>query len=298
MTFQDFLAGQLRKHQSLGRSLTRLLRNAFPHTVIVLEYPLDARPRWDQQRPNPHLLAAIARHRSSYADTLHSFLRFSDNFQRIPTRQSAAHAPAEPYWINGWLPALDSITLYALLAQHNPVHYVEVGSGNSTKFARRAIVDHHLQTRITSIDPSPRAEIDSICDRVIREPVERVALETFDILQPGDILFIDSSHRVFMNSDVTMLFLDVLPRLRPGVFVQVHDVTLPYDYPAYWSDRHYSEQYLLAVYLLGRRDALDIVLPCAFASDDSELHDILRPIWSAEWMKDAETYGGSFWFRT
>ena len=101
-----------------------------------------------------------------------------------------------------------------------------------------------------------------------------------------------------MNSDVTMLFLDVIPRLKPGVLVQVHDVTLPYDYPAQWTDRHYSEQYLLAAYLLADENALDIVLPCAFASDDPDLHGILAPLWSAEWMKGAETYGGSFWFRT
>jgi hypothetical protein len=143
--------------------------------------------------------------------------------------------------------------LYSLLAQHNPRHYVEVGSGNSTKFARRAIRDHGLQTRITSIDPFPRAEIDSICDRVIREPVEHVALDTFDMLQPGDILFIDSSHRTFMNSDVTALSLDVLPRLPAGVIVEVHDITLPGDYPPQWTGRYYSEQYLLAAYLLGPR---------------------------------------------
>jgi len=297
MTFTDFLATRIRKHPKLGQSLTRLLQQAFPQTVIVLEYPVDARPRWDQ-KPNPHLYEVISRSRDSYAATLQSFLQFADAFGRIPARAPAAQPSTDPCWINGWLPALDSIALYSLLALHNPQQYVEVGSGNSTKFARRAIRDHRLQTRITSIDPWPRAEIDTICDRVIREPVEQVALETFDILRPGDILFIDSSHRTFMNSDVTMLFLDVLPRLPAGVIVQVHDITLPCDYPAQWTGRYYSEQYLLAAYLLGRGDALEIVLPCAFASDDPELHGILAPIWSAEWMEGAERWGGSFWFRT
>jgi hypothetical protein len=101
-----------------------------------------------------------------------------------------------------------------------------------------------------------------------------------------------------MNSDVTMLFLDVIPRLPAGVLVQVHDVTLPYDYPAQWIDRYYSEQYLLAAYILAHETALDIVLPCLFASLDPELHGILTPFWSADWMQGAETHGGSFWFRT
>ena len=298
MSFGDFLANRLKRHQSFGKSLARVVRKAFPHNVIVLEYPTDPRPRWDEQRPNPHLYAVISKHRTAYAECLRSFLPFTANFSRIPARPPASHPPGEPYWINDWLPALDSVALYGLLALNNPAQYLEVGSGNSTKFARRAIRDHGLRTRITSIDPSPRAEIDDICDHVIRQPVESVEPETFDILQPGDILFIDSSHRTLMNSDVTMLFLDVLPRLRPGVLVQVHDVTLPCDYPPQWSDRFYSEQYLLAAYLLAGGDRLEIVLPCAFASDDPELRGVLEPLWSAEWTKDAATWGCSFWFRT
>ena len=64
--------------------------------------------------------------------------------------------------INGWLPGLDSAALYAFLARTDPALYLEVGSGNSTKFARRAITDHGLRTRLVSIDPQPRAEIDAL----------------------------------------------------------------------------------------------------------------------------------------
>ena len=68
---------------------------------------------------------------------------------------------ATPTWENGWFPALDAVTLYGLVATRNPRWYVEVGSGNSTRFVRRAIRDHGLRTRILSIDPGPRAEIDA-----------------------------------------------------------------------------------------------------------------------------------------
>src|SRR5262245_13665208 len=142
MGVEEFLAARARTYPPLGRSLTRILRKAFPHNVIVLEYPIDSRPRWDERQPNPHLYAAISRQRASYAEALDSFLQFSDDFRRIATRPAAGHAAGDPYWINGWVPALDSIALYSLLALHNPRHYVEVGSGNSTKFARRAIRDH------------------------------------------------------------------------------------------------------------------------------------------------------------
>ena len=74
------------------------------------------------------------------------------------------------------------------------------------------------------------------------------------------MLFIDSSHRSFTNSDVTAFYLDILPRLKSGVLIHIHDVFLPYDYPPEWSDRFYNEQYLLACVLLTRNPAYEIQL--------------------------------------
>jgi hypothetical protein len=95
------------------------------------------------------------------------------------------------------------------------------------------------------------AEIDRLCDSVIRRPLEELDLSIFDDLEPGDFLFIDSSHRTFSNSDVTVVFMDVLPRLRTGVIVHFHDIFWPYDYLPEWANQYYSEQYLLHSYLLG-----------------------------------------------
>ena len=39
--------------------------------------------------------------------------------------------------------------------------------------------------------------------------------------------FTTGSHRVFQNSDVTAFFLDVLPRLKPGILVHIHDIFCP-----------------------------------------------------------------------
>lgn len=121
------------------------------------------------------------------------------------------------------------------------------------------------------MDPQPRAEIDSICDEVIRSRVEEVDPSVFRVLGQGDVLFVDNSHRVFMNSDATAVFLDILPTLPAGVFVHFHDIFLPADYPPEIRLRYYSEQYLLAAYLLGGRGTIDIVLPNAFISSDPEL---------------------------
>jgi hypothetical protein len=200
--------------------------------------------------------------------------------------------------VNGWLPGLDSAALYTFLARTDPALYLEVGSGNSTKFARRAIEDHGLRTRLVSIDPQPRAEIDALCDEVVRSPAEEVDLTVYDRLGAGDVLFVDNSHRCLQNSDATVMFLEVLPRLQPGVLVEFHDIVLPEDYPPEWLDRFYSEQYLLAAYLLAGGDRLSVELPNHFVSTDAELAAILAPLWDDPALAGVERHGGSFWIRT
>jgi len=214
-------------------------------------------------------------------------------------RQSDAES-TEPRWINVWLPGLDAAALYAILRRLRPKRYFEVGSGHSTAFARRAIRDGDLATEIVSIDPAPRRAVESICDRVIREPLESISLELFDELEPGDVLFVDSSHYCFMNSDATVVFLEILPRLRSGVWVQLHDIFLPYDYPpnVNASFQFYSEQYLLAASLLADPDLFEIVLPNAFVAEDAELSRVLSPLWEDPALAGVLRTGGSFWFVT
>ena len=110
------------------------------------------------------------------------------------------------------------------------------------------------------------------------------------------MLFIDGSHRTFTGSDVTVLLLEVVPRLAPGVLVHVHDVYLPRDYPAELVGRWYSEQYLLAAWLLGARD-VEIVLPVNFVCADKELRRELQPLWGELGLDPAlPKHGASFWF--
>jgi hypothetical protein len=276
----------------LLRETHRLLRT---RQVILLEFPVASRPRWGHGHPpHPELYEVLNRERGQFAEALRGFLALRDSFQPIE-----AHAPrdsAQPNWINGYLPRLDAVALYGLLVKHNPVRYVEIGSGHSTKFARRAIQDHGLQTSITSIDPAPRAQIDELADEVIRRPLEDLDLAPLRSLEAGDMLFYDGSHRCLMNSDVTVFFLEVLPRLNPGVLVHIHDITLPWDYPPGYVRRYYSEQYLLAAYLLAREAPFEIVLANAFICQDAELSAIMEPLWR---MIQLDRPGGcSFWVRT
>ena len=124
-----------------------------------------------------------------------------------------------------------------------------------------AIDSFGLQTRITSIDPSPRQEVDRVCDEIIRRPLEQTDLSLFAELQAGDMVLIDGSHVVAMNSDTVVFFLEVLPALSPGVLVGIDDVYLPWDYHPTWVNRWYGEQYLLAAYLLGGAGGDTITFP-------------------------------------
>jgi hypothetical protein len=198
---------------------------------------------------------------------------------------------------NHFYTGLDAFSLYGLLCQYNPKRYIEIGSGNSTKFARQAIKDYQLQTQIISIDPYPRAEIDQLCDQVIREPIEETDLSIFKELEAGDILFIDSSHYVLQNSDVTVMFLEILPFLKPGVLVHIHDVYLPWDYPSHWVERNYSEQYMLALMLLCNASDYEIIFPSYYASESPEFVNFYKENVSEPLQKHVQLEGASIWFR-
>lgn len=262
---------------------------------IELDYPVSPRPRFGHGMGNHRRIqAVIDRHRDRYVKRLQAILGHRADLVKIPVDEQV---PGEPYWRNGWLPGLDGAALYTILADGDPKTYLEVGSGNSTKFARKAISDHGLRTRIISIDPQPRAECDALCDEVVRSPVEDVDLEIFEQLEAGDVLFVDNSHRIFTNSDAVVVFLDIIPMLRSGVLVEMHDIFLPEDYPEDWNDRFYSEQYVLAGYLLGGEESFSTELPCAYVRLDPELRTILEPLWSEPALQGAETHGHSYWVR-
>lgn len=266
---------------------------------IYLDYRISPKPRYGHGLPpHPILERIISEQRPAYEVVLKRFLQYRDAFERIAL-VPLPNGSTDPAWITGWFPPLDLISLYSFLSEGNPKRYFEIGSGNSTKVARRAIAEQKLDTKITSIDPSPRAEIDGICDRVIRKPVEDVPLSLFEELEKGDILLVDNSHRVFQNSDVTVCFLDIVPLLPEGVTVAFHDIYLPWDYSVeFGAVRHYSEQYLLAAYLLAKGSRIEVLLPNAFISRDADLLSILNPIWDVALLSTLKKEGSLFWIRT
>lgn len=261
--------------------------------IILIDYKFKSEPRWGHGKPtHPLLYEIIGRNRDEYRDSLEKFVLLQDYFCRIPIKTDD-NENAE--WSNVYFSPLDSLVLYSFVTLRKPRIYFEIGSGNSTKFVRRAINDHQLSTKIISVDPTPREEIDELCDKVIRAPLDEIELEHFLELEAGDVLFLDGSHCCFMNSDVTIFFLDVLPRLKPGILVHIHDITLPNDYPV---DFHWSEQYLLAAYLLARGNVFEIVFANYFVRNDRELSSMLNDTWKAIGLEPDKAGGLSFWIET
>jgi len=264
---------------------------------IFLDYPVQFKPRYGHGLP-PHagLYDIVNEHRNSYEQWLNLSLQHVDNLAKIKDASQETDT-SKPVWNNGFLPGLDIIAIYTMLAELKPAKYVEIGSGNSTKVAYKAKQEHGLKTEITSIDPMPRAEIDQLADKVIRQPFENIDFSFIDELNEGDILFVDNSHRILPNSDAMVFFMEILPRLKKGVVVHIHDIYIPYDYPQFMCDRAYNEQYGLAMYLLANPAKYRTILPNYFISEDAELAAILKPFWEKENLRHVERHGGSYWLQ-
>jgi Methyltransferase domain len=263
---------------------------------LELDYDLRIAPRWGYGlEANKHIERAIAAHRALYARTLNGFLKYGRVIAAIPG-DSADEDPVLPQWNNTFFSGLDAASLVCFVLEARPRVYFEIGSGNSTKFACHAIKSNGLRTKVISIDPQPRAEIDALCDEVCRMRLEDCDHHIFSVLQAGDILFFDGSHRIFTNSDVAIFFLEILPSLPPGVLVHIHDIFLPLDYPPEWNDRFYSEQYILAAMLLCRDRPFDIVLPNCYVTSDPTLFKSASMLMSGTGIDPAPAV--SFWIQT
>jgi len=262
--------------------------------AIVTEYGYAPRVRdFAATAGGKRILGMIERDKANTELWLSRMVESVPAFESIPL--DGDPEGRDPFWNNGMIPGLDGMLLYALLSTVKPKTYFEVGSGNSTKFVAKAIRDHGLATRVISIDPHPRAVIDSLCDEVIRLPVEDVDLSKhLALLQPDDVVYIDNSHRSFQNSDVTVFFTEMLPALPAGVIYGVHDIFLPEDYPPEWLGRFYNEQYLLASYLLGGADGDTILFPGIHVSR-TQVDRIASDLFASPALSGVSRHAGAFW---
>jgi predicted O-methyltransferase YrrM len=213
----------------------------------------------------------------------------------------ASDPPIDPteYWTgNDQFSPLDAWVLSAMLRHYKPSRVIEIGSGYSslvTARVNRAELADAIQ--FTCIEPYPRQflldGIDGISDLRV-EQIQDTPVEIFSELTACDIVFIDTSHAVKTGGDVTWIFQEIIPRLRTGVLVHVHDIFLPGDYPEQWvmEGRGWTETYLVRAFL-SYNNEFEIVWSMQFMLQN-------HPAALAKAFPDAAITpyaGGSLWFR-
>ncbi|MGI8605893.1 MAG: class I SAM-dependent methyltransferase [Gaiellaceae bacterium] len=206
-------------------------------------------------------------------------------------------AEGEFYLWNEYYQAVDAHVLYAMIRHLKPGRVLELGSGFSTLVmaegcARNASDGHACE--LISVDPKPRTPLrPGAHARIERRRAESLPLERYLELAPGDVLFVDTSHAVKLGSEVNMIILEVLPRLRPGVVVHFHDIFLPFEYPRAWFERgtYPSEQYLLHAFLIENRGYEILLAVHALCRDHPDRVAAAIPTLET----DRENYPSAFW---
>jgi len=248
----------LRKVREVGIERMPLCRRAllrvgvFPVRNHFYEPQFDLRQlrrRLDQERPLPGIDWNVAGQL-----TLLDALCFAHELSDVPFDR-----PAELgyYLNNGSFASGDAEFWYQLVRLKKPCRIFEIGSGNSTLMACKAILrnereDPRYACRHVCVDPYAAPWLDQTAATVIRKKVEDLDVAFFSALERNDILFIDSSHMIRPDGDVLFEYLEVLPLLRDGVIVHVHDIFSPRNYLAHWlvdEVKLWNEQYLLEAFL-------------------------------------------------
>ena len=194
-----------------------------PHRYAPLLPPPGAQP------PYPSIERLFEEHADQFAAVLDAVDARADALESCKTM-----------FEQSWFPSLDAAVAYALVRERKPRRIIEVGSGHSTRILSKAVGG---VGEILAIDPAPRADIADLPGvRVKSSTLQAAPDKVFDDLLQGDVLFIDSSHILMPGSDVDILLNRVLPRLPSGTLVHIHDIFLPFDYPAIWGWRAYNEQ--------------------------------------------------------
>jgi hypothetical protein len=221
------------------------------------------------------------------------FPKFRGEYDQFPAEP--ASAPGRFHFNNGLFDGTDALVTYCMIRHFRPRLIIEVGSGFSSLVTAEAIAKNEGSALIC-IEPFPldflRKGVPGL-HSLIEKKVEDVDLEFFSQLGYGDILFIDSSHTVRIGGDVNYLFLEVLPRLKPGVIVHVHDIFFPFDYRRDWvidELRFWAEQYLLQAFLTFNSE-FEVLMANGYLGH-RYMEDLKATFANSPWWG-----GGSFWMR-
>lgn len=179
--------------------------------------------------------------------------------------------PGSPtyHWDNAFWRGADALVHYGLLRSTKPRRVIEIGAGWSSLLMADALrcnaEEGSKPAEVTQIEPYPRRELlSALPDHWTLHDVilQRAEPAIFETLEAGDVCFYDGSHVARAGSDVVWFFFEVLPRLKPGVLVHVHDIFWPSDYPDEWIFKRgqtWNEQYVLQAFLM-HNDAFKVAI--------------------------------------
>ena len=246
---------------------------------------------WNQ----PSKLVGIEMNDSVQLDLLRKhFPKFRDDYEQFPTKPT--REGSRFHLNNGLFDGIDALVAYCMVRHFQPRLIIEVGSGFSSLILGEAAVKNNNNSALVCIEPFP---VDFLqqgfpgLHSLIKKKIEDIDLEFFSQLESGDILFIDSSHTVKIGGDVNYLFLEVLPRLKPGVIVHVHDIFFPFNYPRDWvieEFRFWTEQYLLQAFLSFNSE-FEVLMANGYLAY-RYMENLKATFTNSPWWS-----GGSFWMR-
>ena len=214
--------------------------------------------RWNR----PSAMTGVCYNLESFKTRLSELMdKHWESFCSLPTYNENKEAGFGPGY-----PELDALVLYMMVRELKPARYLEIGCGLSTYYCTLAAQQNAEDGKplsIKCVEPDPYNKLytlDSV--EIIKSKAQDVARDVFLELWENDILFIDSSHVVNIGGEVPYLFLEILPALRKGVIIHIHDVPFPFNtpYPAdYWIlgktwPVYWNEAMLLQAFLTFNRD--------------------------------------------
>ena len=180
--------------------------------------------------------------------------QFNDELVRFPVDRPSDRGF---FYENGFFESGDAEFLYNMIRLYKPHRIFEIGSGQSTLLAISAVEanrgeDATYHCEHVCIEPYEAGWLEQFNVNVVRKPVQLIDVSFFGQLDNNDILFIDSSHIIRPQGDVLFEYLEILPILKPGVLIHIHDIFSPKDYLTEWIESDvcfWNQQYLLEAFL-------------------------------------------------
>ena len=295
-----------RLHRGWRDGLAKLGLNAYPTSDFYSPLPVfrevaDSRELWDR----PSEMVGV----DYDVDAMEALLRRLMAERAAEYAQLPTYAEIKKMGYGPGFTVVDALLLYCMIRDIRPRRYLEIGSGFSTYYRWLAVERNRrdgVECDFRCVDPFPRAKLKALERVTVREqPVQEVELEEFERLEAGDVLFIDTTHVLKLGGDVAYLFLEAVPRVKPGVTIHVHDIHFPYNvpypaeqyifgtkWPSYW-----TEAMLLQAFLAFNRSfQITLSAPLLRFHREQVLRETIpdyRPVEAA----DYDTHFGSIWLR-